>query len=251
MTQIAEHPEDFPPPPATQGRIARTIQRWFMHPAEVIAVETLAPRFRLIELEGEALPGLDWTVGQKIQVAMGTGLTARTYTPMTWDKVRGTMRVLAFAHGEGPGSQWVRSLGRGYDCQFMGPRRSLDLSGLGAPALLFGDETAFGLAAALRTAPNAHDVIPLFEAFDGAESRPVLDALGLADARLVQRSDGDRHLARIEAEMVSLADAGAPIILTGKASSIQRIGQALKAAGVPSSRIRAKAYWAEGKKGLD
>jgi ferric-chelate reductase (NADPH) len=251
LTQITDWPDDSEPPPASSGRLARTLQRWFMNPARVAAIETISPHFRLVELQGEALCTLDWTVGQKIQVAVGTGLAARTYTPMAWDKVRGTTRFLAFAHGEGPGSRWTRALKRGDDCRFMGPRRSLDLSALGKPALLFGDETGFGLAAALRSTPKADDVMPLFEAFDVAESQQVLDALGLAEARLVPRRDGDRHLARIESEMVSLAQAGAPVVLTGKASSIQRVGRALKAAGIPSSRMKAKAYWAEGKTGLD
>lgn len=247
---MTDWPDDAAQPHAPPGRFARTLQRWFMHPARVAAVETLSPHFRLVELQGEALCTLDWTVGQKIQVAVGTGLTARTYTPMAWDKARGTTRFLAFAHGEGPGSRWTLELKRGDDCRFMGPRRSLDLSALGGPALLFGDETGFGLAAALRSTPGAPDVIPLFETFDVAESRRVLDALGLAEARLVPR-DGDRHLAGIEAEMASLAQAGASLVLTGKASSIQRVSRALKAAGIPSSRMKAKAYWAEGKTGLD
>jgi NADPH-dependent ferric siderophore reductase len=48
-----------------------------------------------------------------------------------------------------------------------------------------------------------------------------------------------------------LAAAGASFILTGKATSIQRLQRALKAQGVPRSRLLTKAYWAPGKTGLD
>jgi len=41
------------------------------------------------------------------------------------------------------------------------------------------------------------------------------------------------------------------VVLTGKAQSIQYVSRALKIAGVGSSRIKAKAYWAPGKTGLD
>ncbi|MBR0782967.1 siderophore-interacting protein [Bradyrhizobium iriomotense] len=225
--------------------------RWLMRPARVVTVETLSPDFRLIELEGEALRDLAWTAGQKIQVAMGAGLSARTYTPMSWDIGRGRTRLLAFAHGDGPGARWASGLREGDTCQFFGPRRSLDLAGLEAPVVLFGDETSFGLAAAMRDNLQAGGALHMFEATDVVESRQVLDAVSLSEARLIARSGGDAHLAEIEAEMLRLAANGAQFVLTGKASSIQRISRALKAASVASSRIKAKAYWAPDKTGLD
>ena len=91
----------------------------------------------------------------------------------------------------------------------------------------------------------------MFEGSDVAELRPVLEAIGLSQATLIERTAGETHLAAAEAEALRLAASGAHFILTGKASSIQRVGRALKAAGVVSSRIKAKAYWAQGKTGLD
>jgi NADPH-dependent ferric siderophore reductase len=225
--------------------------RWQMRPARVAAIETLSSRFRLIELEGDALKDVAWAVGQKLQVAMGAGLSARTYTPMSWDAGRGRTRLLAFAHGDGPGSKWASGLREGDACQFFGPRRSLDLADLGTPVVLFGDETSFGLAAALRDNLQAGGALHMFEATEIAESRQVLDAVGLGEARLIARGIDDAHLAAVEAEMLRLAASGAQFVLTGKASSIQRVSRALKAAGVASSRIKAKAYWAPGKAGLD
>ncbi|WP_225707316.1 siderophore-interacting protein [Bradyrhizobium cenepequi] len=222
-----------------------------MRPARVAAVETLSPHFRLAELEGQALRNVAWTAGQKVQVAVGSGLSARTYTPMLWDAGSGRTRMLTFAHGDGPGSRWARDLTEGDTCQFFGPRRSLDLSGLESPVLLFGDESSFGLAAALRECRQGDGAIHVFEASDVAESRSVLEAIGLRQAMLIERGADDAHLAAAEAEMLRLAARGAHFVLTGKASSIQRVSRTLKAAGVVSSRVKTKAYWAQGKTGLD
>ncbi|TPM38720.1 siderophore-interacting protein [Mesorhizobium sp. B2-3-4] len=221
-----------------------------MRPARIAAVEVLSPRFRLVDLEGEALKGVAWSVGQKLQISMGTGLTTRTYTPTWWDGERGKTRLLVFAHGEGPGSRWSEGMREGDACQFFGPRRSLDLAGPAAPLVLFGDETSFALAAALRATPGL-DASYLFETTDVTQSRSVLEATGLIGASLIARAAGDAHLTAIAAEMSSRVARGAHFVLTGKAQSIQHLSRALKAAGAGSSRIKAKAYWAPGKTGLD
>ncbi|WP_249139172.1 siderophore-interacting protein [Bradyrhizobium japonicum] len=230
-----------------QGPVARMLLQWLMRPARVTGVETLSPRFRSIELEGDALKGVAWTIGQKIQVAMGSGLSARTYTPVSWDAEKGRTRLLAFAHGNGPGSRWVSALRQGDICWFFGPRRSLDLSAPRAPTVLFGDETAFGVASAFR---DNRQVDYVFEVSDAAEADPVLAAIGLGGATLIARSAEDAHLASVDAELLRFA-ASAHFVLTGKASSIQRISRSLKAAGVARSRMSTKAYWAPGKTGLD
>ena len=251
MTELANRPQNSAPPLAPPGRVTRTLLRWLMRPARVAAVETLSPHFRLVDLEGEALRNVAWTAGQKVQVSMGSGLSARTYTPISWDADSGRTRMLSFAHGDGPGSRWASGLREGDTCQFFGPRRSLDLSGLESPVVLFGDETSFGLAAALRDCPQAGGAILVFEASDVTESRPVLEAIGLGEATLIERTADDAHLAAAEAEVLRLAASGAHFVLTGKASSIQRVSRALKAVGVVSSRVKSKAYWAQGKVGLD
>ena len=72
-----------------------------------------------------------------------------------------------------------------------------------------------------------------------------------SDATLVARVAGEAHLGAVAAEISSLGAGGAHFVLTGKAQSIQHVSRALKTAGVGSSRIKAKAYWALGKTGLD
>ena len=232
------------------GYVTRTLLRWLMRPARVAAVEVLSQHFRLVDLEGDALRGVAWVVGQKLQISMGTGLTARTYTPMSWDAERGRTRLLTFAHGDGPGSRWASQLREGDGCQFFGPRRSLDSSDFGTSIVLFGDETSFALAAALRSIPGLR-VRCIFEATDITESRPLLEAIGLGDAMVMARVADDGHLAATAVEVAAHAASGAHFVLTGKARSIQQVSRVLKTEGVGSSRVKAKAYWAPGKVGLD
>ncbi|MEY9183667.1 ferric-chelate reductase (NADPH) [Bradyrhizobium sp. USDA 326] len=245
-----DRPQMSEPSKPPQGPVARMLLKWLMRPARVTGVETLSPRFRSIELEPDALKGVAWSIGQKIQVAMGSGLSARTYTPVSWDAEKGRTRLLAFAHGNGPGSRWASGLRQGDICWFFGPRRSLDLSTRKAPMVLFGDETSFGVASAFRDNGQMDGATYVFEASDAAEANSVLAAIGLGSATLIVRSGDDAHLAAVEAELLRFS-ASAHFVLTGKASSIQRISRALKAAGVVTSRMSTKAYWALGKTGLD
>ncbi|MEI9851439.1 MAG: siderophore-interacting protein [Sphingomonas sp.] len=219
-----------------------------MRPAAVAAVESLSAGFRLIDLEGEALKGVAWILGQKIQVMLGGLLTARTYTPVSWDAALGRTRILAWSHGDGPGSAWASSLVEGDICQFFGPRRSIELEGEG-PLVVFGDETSFGLALALAETGGAggRDAV---RGIEHRRGRAGAGTAGLA-ASLVERVADDSHLATIERDLRDLAGEGATFVLTGRAAAIQRLNRALKAAGVGSSRLRAKAYWAPGKAGLD
>jgi NADPH-dependent ferric siderophore reductase len=219
-----------------------------MRSATVASLETLSDRFRLIGFTGEGLRGAAWRPGQKIQVKIGGGLTARTYTPIAWDAAGGATSILAWLHGDGPASAWIRSLAAGQQCQFLGPRASLDLADLCGRFVLFGDETSFGLAASVA---GLGEGTFLFEASSAAECAPVLARLGVT-ATVSERRPGDAHLGDVEAEIVRrAADAQVRFILTGKAQSIQRISHALKGVGVGSARIHAKAYWAPGKMGLD
>ena len=233
------------------GRLSRTLVRLFMRHATVAAVETIADRFRLITLEGPALAGIAWTPGQKIQIAMGSAFVARTYTPIEWDPVAGRTRILGYAHGDGPGSAWVRGLEPGDECDVFGPRHSLDLSAAAGPLAILGDETSIGLARALRSSDRTGAVACRFEVDDVDATRRVMENLGLDDAALFARSEDGAHIRGIEAALPALDAAGATFVLTGKASTIQQLRLALKSRAVPAARIVAKAYWAPGKSGLD
>jgi NADPH-dependent ferric siderophore reductase len=233
------------------GFIENAFIKWLTRPTKVSAIEDITSKFRLVTLAGEALKDHTFAVGQKAQMTLG-GFTSRTYTPMMWNNAAGLTKFLAYIHGDGPASRWLDTLKIGDDVAVFGPRGSLDMSDVVAPAFLFGDETSFGLAASLA-ASGIGDIAFLFEVTSVAEARVALGALGISNAVLVERKADDTHMAEVESTMKQLVGARAltQFVLTGKAQSIQVLSRALKAQGATSADIKAKAYWAPGKKGLD
>ena len=232
------------------GFVESKVLGLFSRRAKIHAVEALDPAFRLITLRGEALAGARWTPGDKVQLALG-GWTSRTYTPIAWEGSE--TRLVAYVHGDAPGALWARDVAAGDECLLFGPRSSVDLARLRRPGVVFGDETSFGLAASLQaTADGTRDAAFVFEVTSPAASRAVLDRLGIS-ATVVAREPGDAHLAAVEETLVrAFASRQATHgVLTGKATSIQRLYKALRSAGVPAAQVRNRAYWAPGKRGLD
>ncbi|WP_442678532.1 siderophore-interacting protein [Sphingomonas sp. ASY06-1R] len=222
-----------------------------MRRAIVTAIEDVGDCFRHVTLDGPALQGVAWLPGQKVQIAMGSAFVTRTYTPMNWDAAAGRTHLLGYMHGEGPGSGWLRGLATGDECDIFGPRASLDTRRAPVQLAIFGDETSLALAHTLVSADKARARCCCFELRDVESGRAVLARLGLEGATLIAQRDDDAHWRQMEAALTPAADAGAFFVLTGKASTIQRLRQSLLGRGVPATRIRTKAYWAPGKCGLD
>ncbi|WP_044332671.1 siderophore-interacting protein [Sphingomonas hengshuiensis] len=233
------------------GRFSKAVMRLWMKPATIVANEQLADRFHLITLEGPALADVAWLPGQKVQIAMGSAFVARTYTPVEWNPSTGRMCILGYAHGDGPGSGWVRTVAPGDRCDIFGPRASLDLSCLPGPLLVVGDETSIGLVYAAIHQDPTRAVSACLEVEDVESARRVAAHLGLDPLALVVRKGGNGHIFAMEAGLSEAAAAGASIVLTGNARTIQRLRQVLRSQPFPAARLLAKAYWAPGKTGLD
>lgn len=186
---------------------------------------------------------LRWTPGDKLQVMLDDG--PRTYTPFAHDLEHGTIDLLVFAHGDSPGARWGKTARVGDPVRVFGPRASLALPSFDAPIRLFGDETSFALAVALRALGRESQL--LFEVTDVGEANEVLAALGL-DATVHER-DGATQAQRDEWFAASTSETS--LLLTGKAQSIQAVRQLLRARNVPHAKQKSKAYWAPGKRGLD
>jgi ferric-chelate reductase (NADPH) len=235
--------------------LADTTSRMLFRAAEVTAVAEHGAHFRTIELTGDALKKATWSVGDKIQVrTRPAGFTTRTYTPVSWDIARGSTTLLAYAHGSGPGSAWVRAVTTGSPCQFFGPRSSLKLDDPARPIVFVGDETSFALVAAWRGQnPDAQPVAELFEVSDLDESGIALEAIGLSSARLFPRDDRAAHVEQLSATAIDMlrTHADASLCLTGKAQTIAAVRREIKSAGLAGHPIRVKAYWDERRSGLD
>jgi NADPH-dependent ferric siderophore reductase len=242
---------DTPPTPQP-SRLSRALVRLFMKHAHIVEAEPVADNFRLITLASPEFIGLQWMAGQKLQIAMGSAFAARTFTPIEWDATAGRTRILGYAHGKGPGSAWICSTGPGAECDVFGPRSSLAVSPPAGMCVVFGDETSLGLAYALARQSSAGSrLLCLIEVNALAPARNVLTRLDLDGVELFERTQHDSHLDIIEQRLRSLAASDATFVLTGNASSIQRLRRTLKALGVPPAQLPTKPYWATGKTGLD
>jgi NADPH-dependent ferric siderophore reductase len=237
--------------PRQTGGFSKALLRLFMTRAIIVAAENLAGQFYLLTLESPAFRGVAWQPGQKVQIAMRSAFVARTFTPVEWDAATGRMRLLGYAHGAGPGSDWLRAARKNDQCDVFGPRSSLDTRAITGPIVVFGDETSIGLACSLQHLHQAEAVQSILETDDADSVRAVAALLAIGSLHLSQRTAGDAHLHAIAEQLAALAATGATFLLTGKAQSIQQLHRRLKSTGVPGARILTKAYWAPGKTGLD
>jgi ferric-chelate reductase (NADPH) len=252
--EIGNSPESSQPASHSRspGLIERAITRMLMRPARVTATTVISENFRLLDFQGEALRNCVWSPGDKIQIKLDGGFITRTYTPIEWNKTQGATQVLAYCHGDGPGSVWARNVPVNDLRQIFGPRGSLDLKSLAHSIVVFGDETSFGLAAALRRKLSMSDGLHfVFEVNRLAESRQTVETVGVTPEELIERAPGDSHLAAIAEAVRRRATDATTFVLTGKAATIQYLSRVLKGQGVETRRLRNRAYWAPGKIGLD
>ncbi|WP_375759043.1 siderophore-interacting protein [Corallococcus exercitus] len=234
---------------SAKAMLGGMLGRFLFTDARVTQVREVSRAFRQIDCEGPALRGQGWTPGDKVQVFL-PGLGMRTYTPLSWDETRGATAFLVYLHGDSPGARWGRDVRAGDTVQFFGPRRSVALEAGDAPVVLFGDETSFAVAHALRTGAK-RDVTPLFEVTRREDCAPALRELGF-EGQDVERTPGDAHLAQVHERLREAlrAKPGATLVMTGRAQSIQALRSRLRGDG-ESATPRVKAYWAVGKAGLD
>jgi ferric-chelate reductase (NADPH) len=238
---------------AGMGGFENAVLSLFTKRARVTALEHVADAFTRVTFAGDELRGVSWTPGQKVQIAV-KGFTQRTFTPLVWNATEGSTELLVYAHGGGPVARWIGELEVGTSCSLFGPRASLDLDAVGRPALLFGDETSFGLARALSsTARGAAEVPLLFEVSSRSASEQALAAVGIRGAELVVRRVDDAHLGELEAAVETLVRRSSiqGAVLSGKATTLRTVHRRLQDLGLARGQIRTKAYWAPGKSGLD
>jgi NADPH-dependent ferric siderophore reductase len=216
-------------------------------------VRDVAPHFRRFRVSGESLRASGCAAGDKIQIMIGEA-GPRTFTPFAPNAAAGTLDFLAYVHGDEPAAAWAKSAHSGLSFRAFGPRGSLPLSSLVGPVVMFGDETSFGAAKSLFDRRGAADGLSyVFESTERDEAETVLADLGLSASVVVKRQAERAHLGEIEAQLRAALEQqpDATLVLTGHAQMIQAIRAGLKERPVSFRGQKVKAYWADGKKGLD
>jgi ferric-chelate reductase (NADPH) len=225
----------------------------FLPQATVYAVDIISDQFRLITLSSEKFKDAAMQPAAKVRLNAGNW-EMRAYTPLSLDSVAGRVQILAYLHGEGPGSTWARSAVPGDLTHIMGLQESLDLDELSQPAVFFGDETSFAAAKTLQShlAPgNATRFV--FEVSSIAISQPVVDRLALREVQFHERQSADEHIPLVtQSIQEALRNIATPhLVLTGNGRSIQAIRAGLRTGDASLIDYRVKAYWAPGKMGLE
>jgi ferric-chelate reductase (NADPH) len=235
------------------GVVESVFHRLVSRRATVREVERVTDQLWLVTLAGADLENRRWTPGDMIQIGF-TGLAGRAYTPIAYDPLGGATTFLGYMHGDGVASRWLASAAVDEPLFLVGPRSALNLAALPRPLFFFGDETSFGTAAAIRaTSDGMQGVTFCFEVGGAEASRVALDRVGVTNAlSLVTREPDERHLADVENELMRAlaAEPGTHCVLTGRASSIQRLCKAMRRAGISAKQVKTLAYWAPGRKGF-
>ena len=231
--------------PSAKAVLGSVLGRFLFRESTLVRAEWLSDRCRRLVLAGGSLRDVRWTPGDKVQVHL-PNVGMRTYTPARWDAINGEAELIAYVHGEAPGSVWARDLALASRVQLFGPRRSLAVGG--AQVIVVGDETSIALALANGVAEPA-----IFEVSEREQIRTAMATLGMRDATLVARAPDDSHLAElIDAIAATLTRTpNATLALSGRAQMIQTIRRGLKRRSIQPRTTIAKAYWAPGKVGLD
>ncbi len=222
---------------SAKGRILRVFEKLLVE-ATITAVEDRGPALRWLELTPARAAEI--SPGDKMQLLLPSD-EVRTYSPVPLGG--GRFGVLVFVRADSPASRWARSAAVGDRVRLAGPSRSLTLPA--GPVTVVGDETSIAVAASYARA-RPGQVTTVLELDEGLEADAALAALGLGQARVVRRAPS---AARGSALEPALAEVHGTVGVTGGGELVQRARAALRARGV--REIKTKAYWVEGRAGLD
>lgn len=225
-----------------KSRLLSLLGGFLLSEREVRAVRSLTSSFRLIELAPSSSGKSEGRPGDKVQVLLDGQDEVRTYTPIAWGS-DGSMALLAFVHGDTPASRWAKAIEAGQRLRFLPPQRSLSMDD-GAITLI-GDETSLAVAAAYaRSRPGR--VRSLIEIEESTDISDVANQIGLIDATIVKRA---KSTPRGGALLEVIGDVRGPVGLTGGGELIQSVRTRLRDHGARD--IKSKAYWIEGRRGID
>ncbi|GAA1850144.1 hypothetical protein GCM10009836_32410 [Pseudonocardia ailaonensis] len=228
----------------TTERLADAAGSLLSTAAEVTGVDRSVPRFVRVVLRAPAFRKAKWVPGAKLQMLPKAGaFSPRTFTPVRWDVEAGETELIGYTHGDGPASVWFGAVEPGAVARVFGPRRSLDLPALTGPVLFLGDESSVALACALRHVTQ--DVRHVFEATDPAALEAVLGALGLAGDVVPKGAEVLKSVRK------AVPEGPFDLVASGDAATVHALRRDVRGWERAPRKISGKAYWAQGRTGLD
>ncbi|WPB73655.1 hypothetical protein KYC5002_31990 [Archangium violaceum] len=89
--------------PEMPAFLANVLEPRFARPARVVDVVDLAPSLRRVCLEGDSLKGVAFRPGDEIELRVSER-AFRHYTPAVFEPATGSLEIVFYLHGRGPGS---------------------------------------------------------------------------------------------------------------------------------------------------
>jgi len=215
----------------------------------VVSSRYINNNIKLIRFEGR-LTGMDFQLGYAVAVRV-SDTEFRNYTASFVDIDKGILEIIFHIHQTAVGCMSMDRLMAGDKVRITFPRGVRQYDGKVKRQVLFGDETSLGLACSFQNIlkRNNHQYRFLFEL--EYENAQVPSLLGLENyVVLAKKSSSKRQDWLDRFSLISLKDwSSSNFVLVGNASSVQLFKKILKEQDI-KGKVFAKAYWAEGRKGL-
>jgi ferric-chelate reductase (NADPH) len=228
------------------SRLADMAGNAFLTAAEVVGVERIEGLFTRTTLAADAFASAEWKPGAKVQIRPQRGvLLMRTFTPLAERAADGRIDLLCYTHGDGPGGAWFADAAEGGRIELLGPRKSIEPPAAGERVVFVGDESSVALACAF--AATGAVVEHVVETSHPETLPAALAALGITGARVTAKS-GTLQRAR---EAADATTAPYRLVVTGDAATVHAVRRDARTWTKPPAQVTGKAYWAEGRSGLD
>ncbi len=213
---------------------------------QVVATEYLDAKLKMVRLESDVVRKRSFQPGQWVEFRVSDH-DFRHYTPSAHNARTGLMEVLFYLHEKGPGSTWAHQIKPGDEMMMLGPAGKFVLNPKAPHHLFVGDETSIGVCKVMQDALGERaNFTCLIECEKEYAHWPQLAGLA-ATVAIKETTPGTALLRQLGQLHIPT---NTVVYLSGHAGSIQLVRKALITQGIPTGNILAKAYWADGKRGL-
>ncbi len=220
----------------------------YLHDARVEGSEYLNNRFLKVTFQSDDFKTMEWSPGMEVEFRV-SNTQFRHYTVSRWNAGTGHLDILFFLHGNTPGSNWARALVPAETVTVIGPAGRFLLDQACTNHVFLGDETTIGLFLAFRDCLGPGSVYSGAIECDGKHiTLPHRLGLEVDAVKRWANSRGQALSGWLADTLLDIEDA--TYYIAGHAATNKLLQRRLMDYGVPSSRIKVKAYWADGKKGL-
>jgi NADPH-dependent ferric siderophore reductase len=213
----------------------------FLLDLEVVGVDEIAPRVRLITVASSDLVGFEYAPGQDLlfEFLDGDRALRRRYTIRRSDPAKGIADFEIEIHdGRGPASDWAAKAELGEHLEAIGPRGGIRLRPTATAHLFVVDDAAMPAAfVMLEALPADTPATALLVVSHGAKSRPAPTSAPATSLVWLDRTEMPGVLNGLHPA------AGTAAYLFGERHLVRTAEELLLAGGLNRDAVATKAYW--------